>query len=339
VTFTLASTTCGAPAGVFLTLYSGPFDPTNLATNYLGDIGSSLAGATAGVNLTANQTVQMVVSGVTTGLFCTFIIETNELGTHDFNGDTRSDIAWRNANGDTSIWLINNTQVLSAADYGIIPNGWQLVGQRDFNGDRKADLLWSNTNGDTSIWLMNGTQVSSTPDLGVVANGWSIVGTGDFNGDGFGDILWRNTNGDTSIWLMTGNATQVSVLWATDLGLVPTTWSVAHTGDFDGDGHTDILWHNMNGDTSIWLMTGSATQVRVSSTHDLGVVPTSWTIAGTGDFNGDGKSDILWHNTNGDTSIWLMNGAIVSSATDLGLVPPSWNVATSGDYNGDGKSD
>jgi hypothetical protein len=266
---------------------------------------------------------------------------------HDFNGDTNSDIAWRNGNGDTAIWLMTvtagNAQVLSAADYGIIDNGWQIVGQRDFNGDGKADLLWSNTNGDTSIWLMNGTTVSSTHDLGVVGNGWSIVGTGDFNGDGYGDILWRNANGDTSIWLMTSNGTQVQVLSATDLGLVPTSWSVAQTGDFNRDGKSDILWHNANGDTSVWLMTVSGTQMQVLSATDLGVVPTSWGIAGTGDFNADGKSDILWHNSNGDTSIWLMTTSgtqvQVSSTTDLGVVPTSWSVALTGDFNGDGKSD
>jgi FG-GAP-like repeat len=266
---------------------------------------------------------------------------------HDFNFDMNSDLAWRNTNGDASIWLMTvtsgNAQILSAVDYGIVPNSWHIVGQRDFNGDGKADLLWSNTNGDTTIWLMNGTQVSSTTDLGIIGNGWSIVGTGDFNGDGFGDILWRNTNGDTSIWLMTWNGTQVQVLSATDFGVVPTSWSVAQTGDFNGDGKADILWHNTNGDTSIWLMTANGTQMQVLSATDLGVVPTSWKIAGTGDFNGDGKSDIIWHNTNGDTSIWLMTASgtqvQVSSTTDLGFVPTSWNVAGTGDFNSDGRSD
>jgi hypothetical protein len=34
----------------------------------------------------------------------------------------------------------------------------------------------------------------------------------------------------------------------------------------------------------------------------------SWTPAYIADFNGDGKADILWQNTDGSLAIWLMNG-------------------------------
>jgi FG-GAP repeat len=43
--------------------------------------------------------------------------------------------------------------------------------------------------------------------------------------------------------------------------------------------------------------------------------PSSWRIVGTGDFNGDGKSDILCLNTNNTPAIWEMTGtSIIDSA-------------------------
>jgi hypothetical protein len=34
---------------------------------------------------------------------------------------------------------------------------------------------------------------------------------------------------------------------------------------------------------------------------------------GAGDFNGDGKSDLLFQNDDGTPTIWLMNGTSVTS--------------------------
>ena len=34
----------------------------------------------------------------------------------------------------------------------------------------------------------------------------------------------------------------------------------------------------------------------------------SWHVEGTGDFNGDGKSDILWQHDSGQAAIWTMDG-------------------------------
>jgi hypothetical protein len=65
----------------------------------------------------------------------------------------------------------------------------------------------------------------------------------------------------------------------------------------------------------------------------FGNVPADWSIVGTGDFNGDGKGDIFWPNTNGDAAIWLMNGLQTLSATDLGNVPADWSIAGIGDFN------
>jgi hypothetical protein len=46
-----------------------------------------------------------------------------------------------------------------------------------------------------------------------------------------------------------------------------------------------------------------------------------------GDFNGDGKSDILWRNTNGQAAIWELNGSNVISEANVGANPgPSWKA-------------
>ena len=57
------------------------------------------------------------------------------------------------------------------------------------------------------------------------------------------------------------------------------------------------------------------------------------------DFNGDGKSDIVWQHTDGSTAIWLMNGLSLSSGSGLLGPGTGWSVKQIGDFNGDGKSD
>jgi Glycosyl hydrolase family 9/FG-GAP-like repeat len=59
------------------------------------------------------------------------------------------------------------------------------------------------------------------------------------------------------------------------------------------------------------------------------------------DFNGDGKSDILWRSTSGTVALWQMNGSTVTAANlaSTPSLPSSWKTAGTGDFNGDGKSD
>jgi hypothetical protein len=62
-------------------------------------------------------------------------------------------------------------------------------------------------------------------------------------------------------------------------------------------------------------------------------------VVGTGDFNADGKADILWQNVNGSVAIWEMNGTTPIAETVVQAVTPDWHVVGTGDFNADGKAD
>ncbi len=281
---------------------------------------------------------------------------------NDFNGDGNADVFWQNSDGTLIDWSMNGAAISSA---GLASNGSPLpappsssvVGITDFNGDNEADILWrNNVNGSLVDWSMGGGTLINAS--GVTANGaavlvdssWSALGVGDFNGDGLSDVLWRHsTDGSLAMWQMNG-ATVTSSAAPTFNGVAVTpdaSWSVGGIGDFDGDGTADILRRRTDGSLSEWTMNGTTISASQAPTmNGAAVTPgASWSIAGIGDFDGDGNADVLWCGADGSVTVWLMNGASITSGNAVTFngaavtVDASWHVVEVGDFDGDGNAD
>jgi hypothetical protein len=97
-------------------------------------------------------------------------------------------------------------------------------------------------------------------------------------------------------------------------------WKAIGTGDFNADGHSDILFQNAGtGQVSIWEMDGNTKTGGGLVSANPGP---SWHAIGTG-----GGSDILFQNTSGQTSIWDMDGTTRIGGGPVSPVPgPAWRA-------------
>jgi hypothetical protein len=313
--------------------------------------GSTLAFTGGSLTLTGIASGQFAASAASGGGVQLTVVQITPtlavpLSAGDFNGDGRSDILWRNDDGRITDWL-------GTASGGFAPNAanslngvatdWHVAGIGDFNADGRDDILWRNNDGRMSDWLgtaSGGFADNAAHAYNSVATDWHIAGTGDFNGDGRDDILWRHDDGRITDWLGTANG-GFSPNSANALDSVSLDWSIAAVGDFNGDGRDDILWRNADGRITDWL--GTATGAFGSNAANAYTsVATDWHIIGAGDFNGDGRDDILWRNNDGRITDWLgtANGGFApNAANSFNGVATDWHVASIGDFNGDGRDD
>ena len=106
---------------------------------------------------------------------------------------------------------------------------------------------------------------------------------------------------------------------------LPTRRISDDTSDFDNDGKSDIVLQNTNGQAAIWLMNGATP---ITPMTPVGANPgSSWHVIGSGDFYGNGYSDILWQNiSTGEVYILDINGTNAIGGGSPGNPGTSWHA-------------
>ena len=176
---------------------------------------------------------------------------------------------------------------------------------------------------------------SSTPNTSAVPN------FRDFDGMLDSDVLARDADGRLSLSSPDGrgNMTPVETIGGSGWGVFDV---VTIVGDWNGDGTADIIARNRN-TAELWLYPGDGHGSFLDATR-IGV---GWndmqTIVAAGDWDGDGKPDIIGTNRT-NWNMYFYGGDGRGGFRKSGI-PIGWgwgqikSFAGVGDWNGDGKPD
>jgi Ca2+-binding RTX toxin-like protein len=320
---------------------------TSFADTLTGDAGNNILIGGAGMDtLTGNGGTLDIYNG--------------GLGNDTINGTAGSTTDLAQYSGRESLYLVTGT--LGTAAPVTVSNGPDAIDTlnnvdrvkflapshvSDVDNNGFGDLLFQNsTTGAIQVNTNNGTVGPASILAGTPADSsWHAVGTGQFTPDAAGAaarasgiLLQQAGSGDMEV--ITGISGTAST--TTPLTAAPGTftgWTALTTGDFNGDGASDVLLSNGSGGLEIAFLNGTVGSAigTVDSVQSV-ALPVGFSAVSSGDFNADGFSDILLKDGAGNIQVDLMRGSSVESSAVLPLTAGLTPVGT-GDFNGDGKSD
>lgn len=271
----------------------------------------------------------------------------------DLNGDTKPDIVVTNY-GVATVSVLINTTVGSTISFapivtyatGNLPTS---VAANDIDGDGRPDIVTANSTSHTISVLRNtsaGTLSFASKVDFATANGPATIVLSDVNEDGKPDVAVACQSAN-SIDVFRNTSNPGSISFAAKIGFATASGPRAIVStDLDGDGKNDLVTANYSsGSISMLRNTTAGGAVSFASKIDstAGGTTAQTENLTTGDFNGDGKPDLVVVNRSSNTLILYRavgaSGTIALSPRLSFSVNSAPYAAIINDLDLDGKAD